>query len=481
MTTRSPQQKTIAIIGGGVSGALTAYHLIDQGAEVRVLVIDPRRELGLGLAYSTPSLRHLLNVPAGKISALPAEPEHFLNWLRIHHDPEATPMTFAPRAIFGRYIRSLLNGALQRARGHGKGSGVEHVQAAVVDYRPIGESAVLLLDDGREINADQVVLATGNFDPATLPGISPWAEASGAYVHNAWLPDAYDGLASQAPVTLIGTGLTGVDVLLRLRELGYRGTITAVSRHGVFPRRHAAYAPMSESAIPFGTEPSCLAYLRVLRAVIRDGVAWRAAIDSLRATTNDLWLGLPLKEQQRFRRHLQRRWEVVRHRMAPPIAAVIEGELAAGTLVAREGHLQSVEAIEGGARVTIRTAEGIESFETARVINCTGPSTNYRRVNSPLLESLFAQGLASAGPMGGGFRSTRSGALIGANGEPSGVLFNLGPGRLGTLLESIAIPEIRDQAVNLATLLSGAVLYEGDSADLLAGETESVPIAMVAG
>src|ERR1700731_1951975 len=100
MTTRSHQEKTIAIIGGGVSGALTAYHLIEQGAEARVLVIDPRRELGLGLAYSTPSLRHLLNVPAGKISALPAQPAHFLNWLRIHHDPKATPMTFAPRAIF---------------------------------------------------------------------------------------------------------------------------------------------------------------------------------------------------------------------------------------------------------------------------------------------------------------------------------------------------------------------------------------------
>src|SRR6202171_6815211 len=108
MTTRSTTQETIAIIGGGVSGALMAYHLIKQHVKARVVVIDPRPEIGLGLAYSTPSLRHLLNVPAGKISALPDEPAHFLNWLRRNHDPAATETAFAPRAVFGQYIQSLL-------------------------------------------------------------------------------------------------------------------------------------------------------------------------------------------------------------------------------------------------------------------------------------------------------------------------------------------------------------------------------------
>jgi uncharacterized NAD(P)/FAD-binding protein YdhS len=449
MKTRS-QHQTIAIIGGGVSGALTAYHLIEKGTAAHVLVIDPRPELGLGLAYSTPSLRHLLNVPAGKISALPAEPDHFLNWLRLHHDAQATAMTFAPRAVFGRYIHALVQ----------KATGIEHVQAAVTDYRRAGSSAILTLDNGRELIADRVVLATGNFDPAALPGISEKAKANGTYCHNAWRTETYDGLAADAPVTLIGTGLTGVDVLLRLRELGHRGTITAASRHGVFPNRHEEYAPMSGSAIPLNTAPTCVSYLRALRAVIRSGVAWRAAIDSLRATTNDLWLALPLEEQQRFRRHLQRRWDVVRHRMAPPIATIIGAELAAGTLVIREGSLRSVEAAENGATVTIRTAEGTESFETARVINCTGPSMNYRRVNSPLLDSLFAQGLVTAGPMGGGLNCTRVGAVIGANGEASGVLFSLGPSRLGTLLESIAIPEIREQAVELASVMARSIARE---------------------
>lgn len=441
------QAKRIVIIGGGVSGALMAFHLLRNECSAHIFIVDPRPQLGLGLAYSTPSLRHLLNVPAGKISALPAEPDHFLNWLVKHFDAQATTATFAPRAVFGQYIQSLLASV----------QGMTQIPATVLDLHRAGNGAHLLLDDGTTLQADYVVLATGNFDPAALPGVDDAATKAGAYCHNAWLSSTYESLLQDAPVTLIGTGLTGVDVVLRLRELGHRGTITAISRHGVFPNRHTAYTPTLSAAIPAKTQPTCVAYLRALRAAIANGVEWRAAIDSLRATTNDLWLALPLREQKRFRRHLQRRWDVVRHRMAPPIADVIEAELAAGTLVIQEGHLAAVEMDGGAARVTFRKGDTTESLRTARVINCTGPSMNYRRVRSPLLASLFAQGIVTAGPMGGGFDTTRSGALVDADGKASGFLFNLGPGRLGTLLESIAIPEIRQQAVELAAILAGQI------------------------
>ena len=432
--------KTVVIIGGGVSGALTAYHLVLQHADAEVVVIDPRPELGLGLAYSTPSLHHLLNVPAGKISALPQEPHHFLEWLRAGFDPEATPLTFAPRAIFGRYIRSLLAGS----------RGITQRQGSVVDLEPRGDAAVLTLGNGDKLWADFVVLATGNFDPAALPGIESGVVESGAYCHNAWLPETYQDLSVDAPATLIGSGLTAVDVLLRLRELGHRGVITAISRHGIFPSRHAAYTAATTTAIPTGTPATCLAYLRAFRLAMASGIEWRAAIDSLRESTNGLWLALSLKEQERFRRHLQRHWDVVRHRMAPPNADLIEAELTTGTLRLREGHLQSVAAEGRTATVHLRTHGGTERVHTARVINCTGPSMNYRRVNSPMLDRLFAQGVVQPGPLGGGLNTTRNGALISSTGEVSSYLFNLGPGRLGTLLESIAIPEIRQQAVEIA-------------------------------
>jgi uncharacterized NAD(P)/FAD-binding protein YdhS len=444
MTTRKVTTKTIAIIGGGVSGTLTAFHLIQQGTPARVILIDQRPDFGLGLAYSTPSLRHLLNVPAGKISALPDQPNHFLHWLRRNFDPTATRGTFAPRAIFGRYIQSLLAST----------NSIEQEIATVIDVRPHQAGAVLTLDNGCELRADVVVLATGNFDPAPLPGITRAAADLGLYRHNAWAAETYEGLHPDAPVALIGTGLTGVDVVLRLRELGHRGRVTAVSRHGVFPNRHAEYTPLASPAIPLNTPATCVAYLHALHVAIRAGAEWRAAIDSLRETTNELWLRLPLEERVRFRRHLQRRWDVVRHRMAPPIADVIEAELRKRTLEIREGHLDGVDASAMGACVTVRGRHGQDSFYVDRVINCTGPSMNYRRVPSTLLQNLFSRGLVTSGPLGAGFHGSKDGAVIDAEGHASAMIFNLGPGRLGDLLESIAVPEIREQAVALASTIA---------------------------
>jgi uncharacterized NAD(P)/FAD-binding protein YdhS len=446
MTRRKPTI-TIAIIGGGVSGTLTAFHLVRLGTPARVILIDQRPDFGLGLAYSTPSLRHLLNVPAGKVSALPDQPDHLLNWLRKNHDPSATEKTFAPRAVFGRYIQSLLAST----------NPLEQEIATVLDVRLHDSGAVLTLDNGCELRANLVVLATGNFDPAALPGITKAASDSGLYRHNAWAAETYEGLNPDAPVALIGTGLTGVDVLLRLRELGHRGKIIAVSRHGIFPNRHEDYTPLSSSAIPLDTPATCVAYLRALHAAIRGGAEWRAAIDSLRETTNELWLRLPIEEKKRFRRHLQRRWDVVRHRMAPPIADVIESELRNGTLEIREGHLKAVDASPAGAHITLRTQEDTESFYADRVINCTGPSMNYRRVPSTLLQNLFKRGLVTSGPLGTGFHCSQDGAVIDAGGHASGIIFNLGPGRQGDLIESIAIPEIRQQAVELASVLADRI------------------------
>src|ERR1700758_4697015 len=161
MATRKQATKTIAIIGGGVRGTLTAFHVVRQQTPARVILIDPRPDLGLGLAYSTPSLRHLLNVPAGKMSAIPDQPDHFLNWLRKNYDASVTEKTFSPRAVFGLYIQSLLATV---------SDGFKKEIAAVTDLRTEESGAVVTLDDGCEIQADLVVLATGNFDPAPLPG-----------------------------------------------------------------------------------------------------------------------------------------------------------------------------------------------------------------------------------------------------------------------------------------------------------------------
>jgi uncharacterized NAD(P)/FAD-binding protein YdhS len=437
-------QRIVAIIGGGVSGSLTAYHLVRQHVATRVVLIDPKMNAGIGLAYSTPSYRHLLNVAAGKISALPDQPNHFVDWLRKNDDASMTASDFAPRALFGRYIKSLLSTT----------PAIEHRQTSAIAAELIGGRVELALADGTKLLADAVVVATGNFDPAPLRGVSEEAVRSGAYCHSAWENATYAELAPNAPVALIGAGLTAVDVLLRLRETGHRGQVLAISRHGVFPHRHASYEPLKAAIIEGAAPTTARELLHHVHSAIRSGLDWRAVIDSLRERTNELWQALPLAEQKRFRRHLQRRWDVVRHRMAPPIADVIDAELDAGTLVKIRGGLHTVMPSPCGARVQFKQGDCIHDVDVARVINCTGPNMNYRRVGSPLLTSLFEKELVVAGPHGTGLWTDAAGALKGSDGRFSELLFHVGPGRQGTLLESIAVPELRNQAKAMAELLS---------------------------
>ncbi|MBB2205308.1 FAD/NAD(P)-binding protein [Gluconacetobacter takamatsuzukensis] len=434
---------TVAIVGGGASGALAAIHLARQGNPPKLVVIEPRAELGLGIAYATRSPGHLLNVRAGNMSAFPDAPDHFLDWLRREHDPAADAGVFAPRMVYGRYLHSLV------AR-----SGAVHCRQAAVGVRVEGDAASVVLADGETVRAGCVVLALGHFPPVDLPRIGADALSAGLYHRDPWgdfpLPSDRD-----SPVVLVGTGLTSVDMLLRLRERGHRGPVTMVSRHGLLSRGHAPCAPCALPVVPEGTTPTARAYLAVFRDAVRDGLPWRAAVDSLRGTSNPLWAHLPAGEKARFRRYLFHYWSVARHRMAPSIAEQVERERRSGLLVIRRGHVRDLAMSGAVGRLTIVTSRGTESLAASCVINCTGPVTDYRRVESPLLRMLALAGLAVPGDMGTTLATDAHGALAGASGACSQMLYAMGPMRAGTLFETTAIPEIRQQARDLAVYLAG--------------------------
>src|SRR4028118_1251642 len=74
---------TIAIIGGGFSGSMVATHLLQTATyPLNIKLIERNSLLGRGVAYDTYSPYHLLNVPAGQISAFPDHPNHFLHWIQ---------------------------------------------------------------------------------------------------------------------------------------------------------------------------------------------------------------------------------------------------------------------------------------------------------------------------------------------------------------------------------------------------------------
>lgn len=68
-----------------------------------------------------------------------------------------------------------------------------------------------------------------------------------------------------------------------------------------------------------------------------------------------------------------------------------------------------------------------------RVINCTGPEVDCRRIENLLLNNLVRQKLVRPDPLFLGLDTSEHGALVDADGEPSDFLYTIGPSRKGSL------------------------------------------------
>ena len=442
-----PAPLRVAIVGGGFSGSLVAVHLLRHSLPVHIDLIDTRAA-GRGLAYSTLWDEHLLNVPAVRMSAFGSEPLHFLEWLRVNGKPDAAQDLFAPRKLFGTYLQDLLQTS---ARAAAPGSRFRQHYAQATDLSYNGKRARISLDNGERLQVDKVVLATGNPSPRPLSTSIP------GYFGSPWDRGAFAGLDADGEVLLIGAGLTSVDAFLALRSQGHRGRVHIVSRRGKMPHSHALYRPLNPP-VTIAQNAGARQLLRTIRIRVKhatqQGDEWRAVVDSLRPVTNSIWEGMELAEQHRVLRHLKTWWNIHRHRMAPEIGAAIDQARASGQLAVVAGRCGLLRAEADGlvAPVALRGG-GTLTLSVRRAINCTGANDNYRLVPNPLIQALFDTGRIRSNYIGTGLQTNAHGALIDSDGVTSEWLLTLGPPRIGGLLETIAVPELRKQAEALASYL----------------------------
>jgi uncharacterized NAD(P)/FAD-binding protein YdhS len=438
---------SVLVVGGGASGVLLAARLVQKSPAVRVTILESRATLGRGMAYSTQHAEHLLNVPAGRMSAYGELPEHFLLFLRERFGQRFEASSFVPRPIYGDYLETIARDARYYA-----GERWRHVRANVVAARVDASSVCAISDEGDVVSGDVLVVATGNPHPA------PWTRASAEilvgdrFFASAWDDGALRCADPEDEILLLGTGLTAVDAVIGLRANGHRGTIWMVSRRGLLPHEHRLLDAPPDVDLD---ATSMRDLLSAARAVDRRAHSWRASLDALRPRTNALWQALSADDQRRFVRHVMPYWNVHRHRMAPEIAASISSEIAAGTLRMLAGRTGRFEVTRSGLRVSIalRGEERNVELRIGRAINCSGPTHDPRLIDNPLVGNLLTQGVMQTSPLGIGISVAPSGAMRDASGADSQRAFAIGPMRYGTLIETTAIPEIRAQADELATLL----------------------------
>lgn len=454
---------TIAIIGAGLSGTLTAIHLLKHAASgTTIYLIEPDRyRMNRGVAYSSQLPFQPLNVPASAMSLFVDEPLDFFNWLTEHayhykrqisQPVQATD--FIPRTVFGDYLKARLQEA---EAGAALGVGFVRVYEEALSVSRQGRGFTVNCSNQCMISANKVVLAMGNFPPAPLPIPNTHFYRSQCYVASPWSAKGLNGLQAQEPLLLIGSSLTMVDLVGSLQAQGHKGKVYVVSRHGLLPQPFdVGTRPYPNLAIPAAAYLSALNLFRFVREEIKraeaEGYTWRSVLDALRDDIPVLWQALPLKEKKTFLRHVRPYWEVHRHRMPAASAALLQELQANGQLEVIAAAVVDMHETENGARVTIRRRhhQETEEIEVGRVINCTGPQCDYTQVKVPLVQQLLTDGKVQPDVLYLGLKTTPGGKLIDAEGKPVRGLFTLGPPRKGMLFESTALREIRQQAKALA-------------------------------
>jgi uncharacterized NAD(P)/FAD-binding protein YdhS len=447
--------RTIVIIGGGFSGTVTAAHLLTRGLGPggRVIVINRSGLMARGVAYGTNSDQHVLNVPAGRMSALEQDPDGFVHFLQ-RRGIDAGGEAFVSRHLYGAYLESLLLDAAARAPM----GALQQISAEVVRIVPdaAGTHADIWLGDGSQIRADRVVLAIGNYPPQDPP-LDFGARFSGdRYIRDPWGRDAFARVDRDRPVLLIGTGLTMIDIALQLDALGVTAPIIAISRRGLLPQphRHLSHFPDDVPAVAelLQMPPTVRAYLKRVRQLMRDAAAqdrdWRDVITALRPLTSRLWQAWPQPERARFMRHLRPFWEVHRHRMAPQLFEAFARMREGGRLTLLAGRLISVQDEGDRLRVQVRLrgTTTTRTLDVGTIVNCSGPAGDTRRLQDALFQSLQASGLIRCDPLGLGIDTSDDGTVIARDGSASPVIYYVGPFLRARDWEATAVPELRRAA-----------------------------------
>lgn len=433
--------KRVIIVGGGASGVLAAVNLLRSNLDVEI--VERTGLVGRGPAYGTEDPSHTLNVRAANMSALPDEPNDFVEWLLAQGEPEdGLAASFRPRLQYRAYLQDLLSKSAASSQGK---LTITHEDAISVQFSP--DSVTLGTTSGKEIRGDALILALGNAAPS-WPGALRHHAGHPRFINNPWLPGILDQINLHDRVFLLGTGLTMFDVIATLGERDHKGQIIARSRHGVMPRSHAKVTPRQ-----IEIDPSKRLLPQISKAIREAGDEWRDVVDGLRPHTVRLWQTLSWPQRSSFLRHLNVTWNVLRHRAPERAHQLVEALQAAGTLDVAAGSVASVNPSENNVQLGIRHGSHTEEVEADWVINCTGANRSLVNLKVPLLESAVQQGLAEYDPLGQGLMVDNEGRT-----SANHPVWAIGPLCLGCRFETVAVPDIRNQAKSVATSIADTFL-----------------------
>lgn len=453
--------RTIAIVGGGFAGTMTAVHLMQHADfPLNIIIINNRFPLVKGIAYATPYAEHLLNVPVSSISAFSLHADHFFNWLSRHQDFKDIPAeilknSFAPRKVYAEYLDIVWAATLENKSEQ---VNLQLIEDEVINVISNNDSFDIELQNASTLKADYVVLATGNAIPKNIPIADTSFYDSKLYYKNPWDDNCMQNLKSERDILIIGNSLTMIDAVISLQSKGFSKKIYTMSPHG-FAIMPDATVPsydhdiLSEIPRPYRLYDLVKLINKHMKRCEREGLSKVAVVNSIRYELQNIWFDFSIDDRRYFLKRVSSIWNAWRHRTPAGMYERISNLINSGKLVPITGRLVSLTEKDGyvAARINDKKAVKEINLDVERVINCTGSQIDVQLPGS-LLNTLYNAGLIDADPLRISLNAdAETNRVIDRDGNISPNIYTLGNNMKGILWETTGVPEIRTQAENVAT------------------------------
>ena len=455
----SSHPSTLAIIGGGFAGVVSALRLIQSStAPIRLIIIGSEAQLGRGIAYSTDNPHHLVNGLAQGFGIVPEQPLHLVEWLRANAARHGWSLpagatfeeSFPPRWLYGTYVQETLAQVLAE---QGDRVTFEHLQARAIGLSRQGKRYQVRTDKG-PVDADAVVLATGLHPRARLAVEGPAEATANKVISRLWEQDAWQAVARDQRLLVLGSSLTALDSIISAEDAGFGGEYSVLSRRGVLVQTREE-VPVWPDVLDPQALPSTLATLvghaqQARRQIRQRGVHGQQITLAIRPHVPAMWQRATVADKLRFIRYLRPYWENILHRAAPESGQRLDAVVAAGRLQRKVGQLLKL-AVQPSGQVQVtwrpRGSSAAQTFEVDRVVDAHGYEFDWRQSSDPLVRDLLANQLVRPHDTGFGIEADGITGQVQVDGAPVAGLFAVGHPLRGASWESNSIGEQVIQAV----------------------------------
>lgn len=435
----------IAIVGMGETGIAAFANLIRRlvnagERNAQVLLIDRETMEGAeafagGAAFSTPACVHRLNTAVIDMGVFADQRDDFRCWLERNRDKwndrhfsiDVNPDDFLPRPFFAEYLRDVLARYEQMAET--VGIKVSRFASGAIDINKINGRFWIELANGTFVVADTAVLALGQPEGTRFEGLRKAAK----FMDSPWpVQRLVSRVPKDRPAAILGTGLTAVDTVLSLVAYGHLGPIRMVSRNGLLPEASSVSSARRPNTIlskdhiqsrlqgadrlrlselfrlfklelrarggRLTSEPSPLARFRTsIYAAAQNANILQDVLANTRFVGPWLWNLLSTTDKLRFLRRFGSQWTAHRYAMPIQTARSILRLMESGQLEVIDGFT-GVETKPYG--FALHTRQG-RMLRAEWLIDATGPSSDTRLSQVPLVQSLLRNGFGLPHAAGG--------------------------------------------------------------------------------